>query len=115
MVGCRAQSAKLHPTPGASALESEPGYQARALAFLESVLASLLILVLVIVSVTLPIPPSGALVMLALFAIEVGVRAWAMGLSLYFMDPFCALDVTLVTVDIVGERGSAGVRGVSDS
>jgi Ca2+-binding EF-hand superfamily protein len=33
-----------------------------------------------------------------------------MGLSLYFMDPFCALDVTLVTVDIVGALAASATQ-----
>ena len=32
------------------------------------------------------------------------------GLSLYFMDPFCALDVTLVTVDIVGALAASATQ-----
>ena len=71
------------------------------LVIMESIVVSLVVLALVIVTVVAKLSATGDLLILAAFALETAVRAWAMGIKLYLIDPFCGLDVTLVLVDVV--------------
>jgi hypothetical protein len=80
---------------------------------MESIVVSLVILALVIVTVVAKLSATGDLLILAAFALETAVRAWAMGIKLYLIDPFCGLDVTLVLVDVVVTIAAPGGTNVS--
>ena len=75
--------------------------QERALAVMESGVMSVLILALVMVTVSTngKLTQEGDTIMLLVFSLEAAVRMWAMGITMYISDLFCALDVSLVLVD----------------
>jgi hypothetical protein len=80
---------------------------------MESIVVSLVVLALVIVTVVAKLSATGDLLILAAFALETAVRAWAMGIKLYLIDPFCGLDITLVFVDVCVAIAASGGTNVS--
>jgi hypothetical protein len=93
--------------------DSSSTWRERVLVIMESIVVSLVILALVIVTVVAKLSATGDLLILAAFALETAVRAWAMGIKLYLIDPFCGLDVTLVLVDVVVTIAASGGTNVS--
>ena len=47
---------------------------------------------------------------MSLFALEAAVRMWAMGVKMYLNDKFCALDITLVMVDVASSVASSNMK-----
>ena len=80
--------------------EAPPTPRERVLAALESGYMSFVILALVLMTVAADLSQTATELIMWAFFLECSTRMWAMGVKLYFLDIFCALDVALVVIDV---------------
>ena len=75
------------------------GARAQLLACLDHMVFSIAMLGLVVVAVVADVSKVAGYAIIGVFAAEALARAWAMGAVLYFRDPFCVIDLTLLLID----------------